>query len=521
MSSEPIILGLENELTVGVLSPHKRPQVPPLLAHLIEVLHKNVPSLRCAEQAGPLGGLMLGSNGSRIYVDGLRLESATPEARTPEEVLAYQRANELLILRALTEAGSQCGLAEGDVRLSRIVTDYATEPHFCGQHLNVLMRRYALEELIESLVPFLISRYYAAAGGWGPTGFVMSHKAAAIRCVASPDTREQRGIVATNKNESLGPTPLKRMHLTHGDALMSELGTFLTVGCTALVCKMWDDGVCVGPAFALEDPLRAIRQLDSDPTWARPVLRLKSGRECSGLDIQEHFCTAAEGYTRRDGGEPWMQDVVKRWRGSLNALRQGPEHLADSLDPYIKMRMFGRILEKQGLSLGEFDLWCATLALLEPHLDATPLPRRGLREHLRGRLPMVSFMLIEDRMAKHRMQWDRLPGMRSLLQTMKTLDLQYHDISPDGLYYRGRAQGIWDSKIITKEAIAQAMNTPPRGTRAQARGRAICQIWQQDPTARANWMAVTSSRGVMRLDDPFICEGQWIAPPKPETQKTA
>jgi hypothetical protein len=520
VNSEPIILGLENELTVGVVSPDKRAQVPPLLAHLIEVLHKNVPSVRCTEMAGPLPGLMLGTNGSRIYADGLRLESATPEARTPEEVLAYQRANELLILRALSEAGSQCGLAEGDVRLSRIVTDYAPEPHFCGQHVNVLMRRYTLEELIESLLPFLISRYYAAAGGWGPTGFVMSHKAAAIRCVASPDTRELRGIVAINKNENLGPPHLKRMHLTHGDALMSELGTYLTVGCTALVCKMWDDGVCVGPAFALEDPLRALRQLDGDPTWARPLLRLKCGREVSGLDIQEHYLKAAEHYTRRGSREPWMQEVVKRWRRSLDALRKGPEHLADSLDPCIKSRLYGRILAKRGLSLGDFGLWCATLALMEPHLDGTPLPGRSVREHLRGRLPMVSYMLIEDRMARHCLQWDRLPEMRSLLQTGKTLDLRYHDIGEDGLYYRGRAQGIWDSKIITEEAIAQAMNTPPQGTRAWARGQAICQAWR-DSSARANWMGVTSARGAMPLNDPFGCEGQWIAPAKPEPKQTA
>ena len=518
MSSEPIILGLENELTVGVVSPDKRAHVPQVLASLIEVLHRNVPSVHCHE--GPLPGLMLGSNGSRIYVEdgSSHLESATPEARTPEDVLAYQRANELLIIHALSEAVTSGGLADGDVRLSRIVTDYAPEPHFCGQHLSVLMRRYSPEELVPALVPFLVTRFYAAAGGWDATGFVMTHKNRAVRCISSPDTRENRGIINL-KNEPLGPPGLKRLHLTHSDACMSELGTYLTVGCTALVCKMLDDGVWVGPAFALEDPLRALRQLDSDPTWARP-LRLKCGRQASALDIQEHYLNAAEHYTRRGGGEPWMQEVVKRWRGSLDALRKGPEQLADSLDPYIKMRMYARILGKRGLSLGDFGLWGATLGLMEPHLDETPLPRRRVHEHLRGRLPMVSFMLIEDRMAKYGMQWDRLPEMRSLLLMLKRLDLQYHDIGADGLYYRGRAQGIWDSKIITEEAIAQARNTPPQGTRAQARGQAICQVWR-DPSARANWMGVTSARGAMPLNDPFVCEGQWTTPAKPEPKQTA
>lgn len=518
VSSEPIILGLENELAASVASPDKRAQVPHVLAVLLEVLRKNVPSVYCAEQAGPLPGLMLGSNGSRIYVDGLSyLESATPEVRTPEEVLAYQRANERLILRALSEAVPQCGLAAGDVRFSRIVTDYAIPPHYCGQHLNILMRRYSPDELVSFLVPFLVTRFYAAAGGWGSSGFVMTHKNPAVRCVASPDTRENRGIMNL-KNEPLGAPRLKRLHLTHSDALMSELGTYLTVGCTALVAKMLDDGVCVGPAFTLQDPLRALSQLDNDPTWTRP-LRLRCGREASGLEIQQHYLCAAERYTQRNG-EPWMRAVTQHWRESCNALRRGPEHLADSLDPYIKSRIYGRVLSKRGLSLGDFGLWCYALALIEPHLNGSALPRRTLREHLRSRLPMVSFMLLHDRMAKHSLQWDRLPEMHALLQTMKALDLQYHDISEDGLYWRMRARGVCDSRILSEGDIAAAMNALPKGTRARARGTAICEVWR-DTQARANWMSVTSSKGTMQLDDPFVCEGQWVAPPKPEAQKTA
>ena len=221
MRGEPIILGLENELAIGVVSPGKRAQVPQVLAGVIEVLHRDVPSVRCHE--GPLPGLMLGTNGSRIYVeDGWsHLESATPEARTPKEVLACQRANELLILRALPAAVRAGGLADGDVTLSRIVTDYApVDPHFCGQHLSVLMRRYSPEELVSSLVPFLVTRFYAAAGGWHDTGFVMTHKNRAVRCVFSPDTRresrghqpEERALGAAGTKAS-APYAQRRLHV--------------------------------------------------------------------------------------------------------------------------------------------------------------------------------------------------------------------------------------------------------------------------------------------------------------------
>ena len=123
-------------------------------------------------------------------------------------------------------------------------------------------------------------------------------------------------------------------------------------------------------------------------------------------------------------------------------------------------------------------------------------------------------------MARYRTQWDRLPEMRSLLQKMKLIDLRYHDISEDGLYWRMRAQGICDSRIVGEEDIARAMNTPPQGTRAQARGTAICEV-RRDSSARAHWMGVTSARGAMQLNDPFGCEGQWIAPATPEPKQTA
>ena len=143
----------------------------------------------------------------------------------------------------------------------------------------------------------------------------------------------------------------------------------------------------------------------------------------------------------------------------------------------------------------------------------------GSMSYLRVRLPMVSFMLLEDRMARYAMQWDRLPEMRCLLQTMKALDLLYHDVGEVGLYWRMRAQGLCDSRILRQEDIAQAMNTPPKGTRAQARGKAICEVWR-DSSARASWMGVTAARGVMPLNDPFGCEGQWTAPARAEPKMT-
>ena len=336
MQDSRTIMGLENELTVGVAAPGKRPRLPQFMKAMIDVLHRKVPSVTFVEAPGSPPGLMMGSTGGRLYIDGASyFESATPEATRPEEVLAYQRAQEMQLLEAATEAAEICSLGPEDVTFSRVVTDYAPETHYCGQHLNISLRRYTPPELVAFLLPFLATRYYAAAGGWGSAGWVMTQKNASVHCATSLDTRQNRGLFNL-RDEPLGTATSRRLHLTHGDATMAELGTYLTVGCSALVTSMLDHGVFVGPAYTLDDPVNALRQLDHDPSWTRP-LRLASGREASALEIQDHYLKAAERYTRRHI-EPWMRHVVKSWRSTQDTLRKDPALLETALDPYIKRR---------------------------------------------------------------------------------------------------------------------------------------------------------------------------------------
>ena len=159
-----------------------RPQLGPLAAKLIQTLQSETPCLSCREGNMPTPGVMLG-NGGRIYVDvGNFIENATPEVLRPEEVLTFQRAGELLLLRAMPKAEQAIGLSPGTVSLSRTTTDYACQ--FCGSHVNIMARRHATSDLVANLLPFLVTRFYAGAGGWSPAGFVMTQKSSAIRCAA-------------------------------------------------------------------------------------------------------------------------------------------------------------------------------------------------------------------------------------------------------------------------------------------------------------------------------------------------
>ena len=506
---EPTLLGMENELSLAVNDPALQPRLPLVAAKLIEFLRQDNVSLPFKEGSANPPGVML-ANGNRIYIDANNfVENASAEVRRPETLLAYQRAGELLLLQALDKASHVSGIATEAIRLVRAVTDY--DGHYCGAHLNVLLRRHQASDIVAYLVPFLVTRYYACAGGWGPTGFSMSQKAQAIRCVSSSDTRENRGIVNL-KSEPLASGGLKRAHITVADALMAELGTYLTAGCTALVLKMIDDGACVGPAMTMSDPVSTIHQLDTDLMWTRPV-QLACGAEASPLQIQEHYLRAAEAYTD-NAPEPWMSDVVVRWRETLESLRKGPATLTRKLDPFIKMSLFSRMLAARGMDMREFGKWCGAIWLMRPYVNLDNLPRRGAREYLRERLPFVTFQLVEERMAKQRLSWHDLRRALMLWRTMLLADLAYHDIDGErGLFFRLRLAGTVNSRLCSDMEIARAMTEAPRDTRAAARSRAIHELHGSDG-ATANWCWVASADRVMQLGDPFAVHGEWVSAPQ-------
>lgn len=507
---EPSLFGLENELALVADEPGLRPQLPGLAVRLIERLQSETASLPCNEGSANPPGLMMG-NGNRIYIDDNNfVENATAEVRCPEDLLLYQRAGELLLLQVLPNAAQSMGVSPDSVRLVRAVTDYAGQ--FCGQHVNVLLRRHSAADLVSYLVPFLVTRFYACAGGWGPTGFVMTQKARAIQCVSSKDTRRNRGIVNL-KEEPLAQGGFRRIHLTSSDATMSEWATYLTVGCTALVLKMLDDGVCVGPAMTLCDPVAALRSLDSDFTWRRP-LPLACGAEASGLDIQEHYLRAAEAYCAKQACEPWMKTVAARWRQTLDELRESPATLTRRLDPFIKMKLYSGMLSAHGLDLKEFGGYCGAICFLQSHLGSDELPRRGLREFFRDRMPFVTFMLLEERIEKQRLSWANLRRAVGVWRIMLMTDLAFHEIGDRGLYWRLQSSGAVNSKLTEAGAIIRAMTRPPRGTRAKLRGEAIHELRNAEG-GTANWSQVVSEKRYMAFPDPFAEEAPWVAaPPK-------
>lgn len=502
------VMGLECELNLAAPGLHApaRKQMSVALVGRVKELVPAVPNV----EGLALPGVMTG-NGSRIYLDaGDLIEIATPEVVTPLEAVIYLRANELILLELLPKVSQAFEAGHTRVKLIRCATSY--DGHYRGMHVNVSTSNGDVVSLVEHLVPFLVTRFYACAGGIGPSGFTVSQKHAAVKTIVSPDARQKRGIIHV-KNEPLSGSRNRRIHITHGDITMTTMSTYLTLGCTALVIRMLDDGVCVGPAFKLLDPIAALRSIDVDYSWNSP-LPLATGLQATPLEIQEHYLRAAERYTAR-AGSPWMRNVAQHWRMAVDVLRaEGPRGLARDLDACVKMTLYDTFLRHRGITLRRFSQLCGPAAAARPYLrDA---PERGMREYLRDRLPAVRFAFLEERMERSDLDWADLPRAISLYEKMIALDLLYHDISESGLFAKLCRSGVIDTLVEPNEVRA-AMRQPPCDTRAKARGQAIAET-ASESGVNANWLQVQTASRRAAFPDPTSTVLTWAEQKKKKTR---
>lgn len=194
-----------------------------------------------------------------------------------------------------------------------------------------------------------------------------------------------------------------------GDSNMSEYVTYAKVGATAAILQMIESEV-VFRDLTLENPIRAIREISHDTTCRRRI-RLANGRELSALDIQWEYLERVLRYARMSGLPPEVERAVSMWEHLLTGLEKDPMTLHREVDWVAKRHLMDRYARKHDLPLSS--------------------PRIAL------------------------------------------IDLNYHDVNRDrGLYYKMERVGLMD-RIVTDEAIADAMVRPPATTRARLRGEFI------------------------------------------------
>jgi proteasome accessory factor A len=355
-------------------------------------------------------------NGSRLYLDvGSHPEYATPECDSLYDVVAHDKAGER-ILEGLVES-AEARLAEegirGDIFLYRNNTDSAGNSYGC--HENYLIRRQAdFQRTIDTLIPFLVTRQIWSGAGKllntaGGTVYSLAQRAEHIWESSSSATTRSRPIINTRDEPHADAELYRRLHVIAGDSNMSEYATYVKMGATVALLQMLEDEV-VFRDLTLENPIRAIREISHDVTCRRRI-RLANGRELSALDIQWEYLERVMRYARTSGVSPEIERAISMWEHLLTGLEKDPMTLHREVD------------------------WVAKHHLMD-------------RYRLRHDLPLSS-------------------------PRIALIDLNYHDVNQQrGLFYKMQNAGLMD-RIVTDDAINDAMVRPPGTTRARLRGEFI------------------------------------------------
>ncbi|MCC7261360.1 MAG: proteasome accessory factor PafA2 family protein [Candidatus Latescibacteria bacterium] len=405
----------------------------------------------------PLGDLksdLIISNGARLYNDHTHPEYSTPECHSLFDLVALDRAGER-ILRHCARRRSATRKGGGVVRLYKNNTDFVE--HSYGCHENFLLpRQLPFQQVIEGLVPFLVTRQvWAGAGKVGvecapqarQSTYQLSQRADFFETLASVDTMTRRPLVNTRDEPHANADQYRRLHLIVGDANMCEWATALKVGACALVLDLLEAGAL--PRWELADPLAAIKEISRDETrqWA---LALAGDRHSSALEVQRSYLEAAIRLAAgRDAETDW---VLAQWGEALEALGRDPLDLLGRCDWVTKKWLLDAFAEAEGLD------------------------------------------------------WQH-PDHRAWLQSQ---DLEYSNIDPEeGLYLLLEAQDQV-TRLVEEEEVMRGMTCPPADTRAYFRGRCLEKF---GPAVRSlNWDSIEFLvQGRTRVVDLKACVDSGVA----------
>jgi Pup amidohydrolase len=381
------------------------------------------------------------TNGARYYVDHAHPEYSTPECSNVFELVAHDRAGELVLTRSMAAARRLLPPGE-EIVVYKNNSDGKGNSYGC--HENYLVdRQVPFARIARQLTAHLVTRQvYTGSGkvgceeeGHPRPDFEISQRADFFEEEVGLETTLKRPIINTRDEPHADAQKYRRLHVITGDANLAEVATFLKVGVTAIVLTLIEDDWFQAEELVLANPVRSMHSVSHDVQMREP-LELASGESATAIDVQWRLFDLARKYQEVNGletlgGDAVASAVMNRWEQVLSALESNPATLAKSLD------------------------WVAKLELIDAYR------------------------------ARHELDHDD--------HRIHALDLQYHDLRPERSLFRRL-----DMETIAEEsAVEPAVTDPPTSTRAYFRGECLKRYPGQ--VAAANWDSVVFDLG----DDPL------------------
>ncbi len=391
------------------------------------------------------------ANGSRLYLDvGSHPEYATAECDDIRTLIAHDKAGERILDGLVTDAQER--LAEdavtGEIYVFKNNTDSAGNSYGC--HENYLIGRGGeFQSFSEVLIPFLVTRQLICGAGKvvatsKGAAYSLSQRADHIWEGVSSATTRSRPIINTRDEPHADAERYRRLHVIVGDSNMSETTNLLKVGSCDLVLRMIEEGVTMRD-LTLDNAIRAIRDVSHDLSGRKRV-KLASGKELSGLDVQSEYLQRAKDFADSRGiDDPLTKQVLDLWERTLVAVEADDPSLIDrEIDWAIKHKLLFAYADRHGLAL----------------------------DHPR----------------------------------IAQLDLAYHDISPRrGLFAILERKGLAE-RVVTDAEIETAKELPPQTTRAKLRGDFIAAAKEHRRDYTVDWVHLKLNDQAQRTvlcKDPF------------------
>jgi proteasome accessory factor A len=444
-----VVFGVERELAVAVFDCHgQRSRADSLVKRLIDLLAETVPAV---PDRGEVGYFL--SNGGRVYRDCGHPEICTPEVASPDDLVAYLRACEALVHRALLQfdmGGSGPSLIEGEP---------SRPPGYLGRSTICYTNRItfgAHETYTTDLLPEhpegLLDAHLASRVIFTGAGGLDCHESA-FRFVLSPRCvflgQRMHGPLAGFDRR--GVSQRRRCHVVAGDAPCSDLAQYLSAATTALVLYAWAAGGRLPQDLQLVSPGQALETYAGN-FKLRGAARNQAGRLVTAWEVQRGYLDWVSQFVDAAIMPAWAGEAIACWSHVLEQLQPDRKHAAGTLDWAIKEQLFRAEVERRGLDWDE-------VATGQTRLKST-----------------------------------------ELRDTLCMLDVQFAQIGPSGLFAQLDAAGVLDHRAIPEPSVTRAMGSPPaEPPRARVRGEMVREFAAARDHYRVGWNGIDDLSGQRQL----------------------
>lgn len=271
----------------------------------------------------------------------------------------------------------------------------------------------------------------------------------------------------------------QRLHVVSSDATRCPTATWLRLSLTELVLDASEDEALAGLRAALVlpgGPLDAFRRAAA-PDLGVPV-GLFAGEPVTALGVQRLYLEALEAYAERRAGESRPLDssqveALGAYRELLDDLGQaGLARVVDRCDWARKLALLEGALAARWATRsptqawGELARWGPLNALVE---EAAPEWRGGTQAELEALLGRGTRRLRS--LLGGLGTWEEWVEVRETWLTLKSVDLAYHELSPESPF----AQEPRAREVFSPNELHEARHQAP-ATRAQIRAAALSLI---------------------------------------------